>query len=305
MSDDPSYGLGTPVIPETAAPVAATAAPTSPRLQQYGAAMPSSAAQYNGFIAGIFSGLAKLSVGHPFDTIKVRLQTTPRERFAGPLSCVAQTWKHEGLRGFYKGATPPLVGWVCMDSVMLGSLTLYKRLLQEHVFAPAAARHAGAESAPPLPVAGHALAGTMAGWTVSFLAAPVEHVKARLQVQYAATKAQRLYSGPVRPPFYIIPPASAAAHRRALELTRRACRSTASPRSCASMACAASSAAWPPRCTSAPSSPCGGAATTRSRAPSAPARPSRSRRSTSGPAACRPSCSGSAPTRPTWSSNAS
>jgi solute carrier family 25 carnitine/acylcarnitine transporter 20/29 len=36
-----------------------------------------------------------------------------------------------------------------------------------------------------------------AGWTVSFVAAPVEHVKARLQIQYAADKSKRLYSGPI------------------------------------------------------------------------------------------------------------
>ena len=37
----------------------------------------------------------------------------------------------------------------------------------------------------------------MAGHTVSFIAGPVEHVKARLQIQYAAQKHERLYSGPV------------------------------------------------------------------------------------------------------------
>lgn len=37
----------------------------------------------------------------------------------------------------------------------------------------------------------------MAGVTVSFIAAPVEHVKARLQIQYAADKSKRLYSGPI------------------------------------------------------------------------------------------------------------
>ncbi len=48
-----------------------------------------------------------------------------------------------------------------------------------------------------LPTLGHAVAGVMAGWTVSFVAAPIEHVKARLQIQYAAEKSKRLYSGPI------------------------------------------------------------------------------------------------------------
>lgn len=79
---------------------------------------------YKGFVAGIFSGIAKLSglyldshpdlssltqlkVGHPFDTIKVRLQTSEKSQFRGPLHCLGQTVKNEGIRGLYKGATPP------------------------------------------------------------------------------------------------------------------------------------------------------------------------------------------------------
>lgn len=96
-----------------------------------------------------------------------------------------------------QGATPPLVGWACMDSVMLGSLTLYRRLLNEHVFRPLRAGSDGSSETQRLPMVGHAIAGMMAGWTVSFVAAPVEHVKARLQVQYQAAKAGRAYAGPV------------------------------------------------------------------------------------------------------------
>jgi solute carrier family 25 carnitine/acylcarnitine transporter 20/29 len=143
---------------------------------------------YRGFVAGIFSGIAKLTVGHPFDTIKVRLQTTDAARFAGPLQCLAQTVRNEGVRGLYKGATPPLVGWMVMDSTMLGSLTVYRRLAAEHLF------RVDRDALPPL---GHGLAGIGAGWTVSLIAAPVEHVKARLQIQYSARKADRLYAGPL------------------------------------------------------------------------------------------------------------
>jgi solute carrier family 25 carnitine/acylcarnitine transporter 20/29 len=79
---------------------------------------------------------------------------------------------------------------------MLGSLTNYRRLLREHVFAP---KLPTGQSDPnyKLPAYGHGIAGMLAGWTVSFIAAPVEHVKARLQIQYAADKSKRLYSGPV------------------------------------------------------------------------------------------------------------
>ncbi|KAI0855918.1 carrier protein YMC2 [Xylaria cubensis] len=172
---------------------------------------PAPAAQnYKGFVAGVFSGIAKLSVGHPFDTIKVRLQTTDAARFSGPLQCLVQTLRHEGVRGLYKGASPPLVGWMFMDSLMLGSLTIYRRLLAENVFVPRLyfptppiSSRNGIVSEPKsnpvdhLPSFGHGIAGVMAGSTVSFIAAPVEHIKARLQIQYSAHKAERLYSGPL------------------------------------------------------------------------------------------------------------
>jgi len=74
-------------------------------------------AHYKGFVAGVFSGIAKLTVGHPFDTIKVRLQTSDKSRFRGPLDCLLRTVRNEGIRGLYKGATPPLVGWMFMDSL--------------------------------------------------------------------------------------------------------------------------------------------------------------------------------------------
>ncbi|KAM0743534.1 hypothetical protein ACQRIT_001793 [Beauveria bassiana] len=155
---------------------------------------------YKGFVAGIGSGIAKLTVGHPFDTVKVRLQSS--DRFKGPLECVLQTIRLEGVRGLYKGATPPLVGWMFMDSVMLGSLSVYRRLVAQHVFhvdvwAPGTLLPSSGSSRTALPSVGHGLAGILAGGTVSFIAAPVEHVKARLQIQYAANKAARLYSGPL------------------------------------------------------------------------------------------------------------
>ncbi|KAF4555951.1 putative mitochondrial carrier protein 19 [Elsinoe fawcettii] len=180
--------------------------PTAPKIQipqpQKSVTVPDD--NYKGFVAGVFSGIAKLSVGHPFDTIKVRLQTSEATKFKGPLDCLLQTIRNEGAAGLYKGATPPLVGWMFMDSLMLGSLTLYRRLLNDNLFQPWRKRAVTTSNTSflqvrddRLPTIGHATAGVMAGWTVSFIAAPVEHVKARLQVQYAANKAQRLYAGPV------------------------------------------------------------------------------------------------------------
>lgn len=119
-----------------------------------------------------------------------------------------KTLRNEGVPGLYKGATPPLIGWMFMDSIMLGSLTMYRKLLGETLFSPdrmSASPSSFARRDPPLapeqlhrlPTLGQGIAGIMAGATVSFIAAPVEHIKARLQIQYAAQKSDRLYRGPV------------------------------------------------------------------------------------------------------------
>lgn len=142
----------------------------------------------------------------------MRLQTTDAARFRGPLQCVAQTVRHEGVAGLYKGATPPLVGWMFMDSIMLGSLSVYRRLVARHLFGIDNYSHGDGgdtgqqqqqqhqqqkKKKKQLPAHGHGLAGIMAGATVSVVAAPVEHIKARLQTQYAARRSERLYRGPV------------------------------------------------------------------------------------------------------------
>lgn len=79
---------------------------------------------------------------------------------------------------------------------MLGSRSLYRRMLFERdYFLDKSKASVGDEK--KLSAVGEGVAGMFAGWTVSFVAAPVEHVKARLQIQYSADKSTRLYSGPV------------------------------------------------------------------------------------------------------------
>jgi len=138
-----------------------------------------------GLLAGTASGATKLVVGHPFDTLKVRLQTEGSYgRFKGPLHCLSHTVKTEGIRGLYKGATPPLVGWSIIDTVMVGTYQYVRTFLSQ--------RHPG----QPLSFWEVASAGTVAGWASCFVVTPIEQVKARLQVQYADPTSVR-YKGPI------------------------------------------------------------------------------------------------------------
>ena len=58
-----------------------------------------------------------------------------------------------------------------MDAVMLGSLHTYRRWIKS------------AMNQETLSLFGHGCAGAMAGFTVSFVAAPIEHVKVRKYIQ--------------------------------------------------------------------------------------------------------------------------
>jgi solute carrier family 25 carnitine/acylcarnitine transporter 20/29 len=58
--------------------------------------------------AGSFGGVCQVLVGQPFDTVKVRLQTS--NLYSGVLDCASKTLKSEGLMGFYKGTLTPLLG---------------------------------------------------------------------------------------------------------------------------------------------------------------------------------------------------
>lgn len=56
-------------------------------------------------VSGTFAGVAVCLTGHPFDTVKVRLQTQPTTGFLynGMLDCFVKTLKWEGFGGLYKG----------------------------------------------------------------------------------------------------------------------------------------------------------------------------------------------------------
>ena len=56
-------------------------------------------------LSGTAAGIAVCLVGHPFDTLKVRLQTQPTHNpvYSGLTDCFLKTLKWEGIGGLYKG----------------------------------------------------------------------------------------------------------------------------------------------------------------------------------------------------------
>lgn len=61
--------------------------------------------------AGGFGGVCAVVVGHPFDLVKVRLQTAERGVYSSALDVVRKSIARDGLRrGLYAGVSAPLVG---------------------------------------------------------------------------------------------------------------------------------------------------------------------------------------------------
>lgn len=69
------------------------------------------------FTGGGFGGVCAVLVGHPFDLIKVRLQTAEKGAYAGAMEVVKKTLGRDGFRGLYRGVSAPLVGVTPMFAV--------------------------------------------------------------------------------------------------------------------------------------------------------------------------------------------
>ncbi|WVZ57737.1 hypothetical protein U9M48_008084 [Paspalum notatum var. saurae] len=123
--------------------------------------------------AGTVGGAAQLVVGHPFDTIKVKLQSQPTPpRYAGAGDAVRQTLAAEGARGLYKGMGAPLATVAAFNAVLFTVRGQMEAVLRS-------------EPGAPLTVGQQVVAGAGAGVAVSFLACPTELIKCRLQAQSA------------------------------------------------------------------------------------------------------------------------
>lgn len=122
--------------------------------------------------SGTIGGAAQLIVGHPFDTIKVKLQSQPvplpgqLPKFSGAIDAVKQTIAAEGAGGLYKGMGAPLATVAAFNAVLFTVRGQMEVLLRT-------------QPGAPLTVNQQVIAGAGAGLAVSFLACPTELIKCR------------------------------------------------------------------------------------------------------------------------------
>ncbi|XP_071355116.1 solute carrier family 25 member 47-B isoform X1 [Trachinotus anak] len=127
------------------------------------------------FIAGSAGGAFGVMVGYPFDTVKVNIQT--QNIYRGIWHCVQSTYKNEGVCGFYKGMTMPVIAVSLSFSVAFGT---YRNVLQYLC----KLRHGTPEARPA--TCDIFLSGLTGGVTQVLLVSPADMVKVRLQCQRVA-----------------------------------------------------------------------------------------------------------------------
>jgi len=133
-------------------------------------------------IAGTAAGVALTLVGHPFDTVKVRMQTTRRFNSAGEV--VRKTILREGPLALFKGMGSPMLTVPAINAIVFASYAQGRDFF--------ARRH---PENPELSLLEITAAGAYSGLLNSIIVCPVELVKTRLQIQYG--EGTKVFAGPV------------------------------------------------------------------------------------------------------------
>ncbi|CAD5211647.1 unnamed protein product [Bursaphelenchus xylophilus] len=141
------------------------------------------------FVAGGMGGMVMVLVGHPFDTVKVRLQSMPAPvkgqtpMYSGMMDCVKKTYKAEGFTGFFRGMGAPITGITPLNSIFFGLNAVCCELQQSYF------------RTPTLTLWQIFNAGAFSAAVMCLFTAPIERVKCLLQVQHSMGTS--LYKGPM------------------------------------------------------------------------------------------------------------
>lgn len=139
------------------------------------------------FIAGLFGGAAGVLVGHPFDTVKVHLQTDdPKNpKYRGTFHCLKSILLSDNIRGLYRGISSPMMGIGLVNAVVFGVYGNVQRL-----------------SDNPNSLMSHFWAGAVGGIAQSVICSPMELAKTRLQLSKQIDSSHK-FKGPIDCLLYI------------------------------------------------------------------------------------------------------
>uniref|UniRef100_A0A7S0T6P7 Mitochondrial carrier protein n=1 Tax=Mantoniella antarctica TaxID=81844 RepID=A0A7S0T6P7_9CHLO len=134
--------------------------------------------------AGTCGGITVTLLGHPFDTVKVLLQTQPAKNpiYSGPLDAVKKVVQAEGVGGLYKGVTSPLAGQMFFRATLFFGYARAKDFV-------------GVSPDDPL---SYCKAGMMAWAAGSVFESPIDFYKSQWQSQILKAKQNPKYVSPYK-----------------------------------------------------------------------------------------------------------
>lgn len=145
---------------------------------------------YRATILAYGTSFVATTIGFPFDTVKTRMQTY--KKFSSYLDCIVKTYRAEGVQGFFRGITAPLISTAFVRSLSVSIFTAAKPWCYDVLYGW---RDEDVNPAHPFvrnfPVC--FMAGAVAGCGVSVFACPFEFTKVYSQIaslaQLVANKA--------------------------------------------------------------------------------------------------------------------
>ena len=113
-------------------------------------------------------------VGQPFDTVKVRMQTSP-DQFSSVVGSTTQILRNEGIAAFWKGAVPTSGGMILENCMAFGVNEALKRAF------PDTDNQSAAQEGPPSLWKPFAM-GAITGCCSATVLLPSEIIKAKTQI---------------------------------------------------------------------------------------------------------------------------
>ncbi len=111
------------------------------------------------FIDGLIAGSIGAFMVYPIDVIKTNVQN---KIYKNGFDCFKNIWKFEGIKGFYKGCIPQLIGVTPEKAIKLYTYNLVAKDENEFKY--------------------HLLGGLCAGTAQVFITCPYEYIKINLQM---------------------------------------------------------------------------------------------------------------------------
>lgn len=130
------------------------------------------------FFAGCLGGCAGTLVGHPFDTIKVHLQTQDHRnpKYKGNWDCLRKIVATESITGLYRGMSSPIIGVSLINAVIFGVYGETQRHIPD-----------------PNSLTSCFISGAIAGFAQSPICSLIELAKTRMQL---SSSTGRPFRGP-------------------------------------------------------------------------------------------------------------